>query len=183
MNDEIKTEDVITSLRFCASRLTPCTDECPVYTPGSSAASCCAMYAAAADRLERLTKRLNDMSTENELLRGALRSAGHMEGTMSKLTININQLLKIADAIPLAEYNGRKLYVGIWHHFKGKDYFVIGIAVHTETDETLVLYKDSLFSSKQYARPLEMFMSEVDREKYPNCRQKYRFERKDSRNE
>lgn len=102
---------------------------------------------------------------------------------MEKPTIDIKQLLKIASAVPIAEYNRRKLYVGTWHHFKGKDYFVTGIAVHTETDETLVLYKDSLISSKQYARPLSMFLSEVDQEKYPNVKQKYRFERKCSENE
>lgn len=102
---------------------------------------------------------------------------------MGKLTIDIKQLFGIASAIPIAEYNGRKLYFGTWHHFKGKDYFVTGIAVHTETNETLVLYRDSLVGAEQYARPIAMFMSEVDRAKYPNATQKYRFERKCSENE
>lgn len=97
--------------------------------------------------------------------------------------IDIKQTLRMAATVPIAEHNGRKLYAGTWHHFKGKDYFVCGTAVHTETNEILVLYKDSLVSSKQYARPLSMFMSEVDLDKYPDAPQKYRFERKDSRNE
>ena len=173
MNDEIKTEDIIKSLRICAQG-NP--DACAACAYSGIATCYEELCEDAADRLERLRGKLNAARLENELLRGVLNSSGH-SGEMREMKIDVKQLSKIASAAPIAEYNGRKLYTGTWHHFKGKDYFVCGTAVHTETNEILVLYKDSLVSSKQYARPLSMFMSEVDREKYPDAPQKYRFER------
>ena len=60
-------------------------------------------------------------------------------------------------------------------------YEIIGTSAHTETKELLMIYKplyevDCLLGQDYAARPLEMFMSEVDHEKYPNIKQKYRFE-------
>lgn len=60
-----------------------------------------------------------------------------------------------------------------YRHFKGKEVTVIGIARHTETNELTVVYK---YKNDIWNRPLEMFMSEVDHEKYPDATQKYRFE-------
>ena len=61
-------------------------------------------------------------------------------------------------------------------HFKGNLYVVKYFAQHTETNETMVVYLSVLNPDKVYTRPLEMFMSEVDKTKYPNATQKYRFE-------
>lgn len=61
-------------------------------------------------------------------------------------------------------------------------YMILHFAEHTETKEKLViysaLYKDNTMGVDfgVYARPYDMFMSEVDREKYPGVKQKYRFE-------
>ncbi len=61
-----------------------------------------------------------------------------------------------------------------YRHFKiGKIVTVVGISRHTETEEVSVVYN---YEGQIWNRPLEMFMSEVDRRKYPNVSQKYRFE-------
>lgn len=56
-------------------------------------------------------------------------------------------------------------------------YKVLAFAQHTETGEKLVVYQGMYLPFKICARPYDMFMSEVDREKYPKIRQKYRFEK------
>lgn len=63
---------------------------------------------------------------------------------------------------------------GTYRHFKGKCYMVIGLARHTESGEVLVIYADD--EGETWARPKGEFLSEVDREKYPDAKQKYRFE-------
>lgn len=70
----------------------------------------------------------------------------------------------------------------MWKHFKGTIALVIIVATHSETGEKLVVYRCIDNNGKTnhkdgiYARPLDMFLSEVDHEKYPNATQKYRFE-------
>ena len=56
-------------------------------------------------------------------------------------------------------------------------YEIMGVAEHTESGEALMIYRPLYGEKKLYARPLAMFLSEVDREKYPNAKQTYRFER------
>mgnify|MGYP003095326911 FL=1 len=65
---------------------------------------------------------------------------------------------------------------GLYRHFKGMLYYVIDIAIHSETDEPYVVYQQLYGERKTFVRPLTMFASEVDHEKYPNVEQKDRFQ-------
>lgn len=65
---------------------------------------------------------------------------------------------------------------GKYRHFKGKEYLVEGTATDSETGATLVLYRPLYGEGRLWARPLEMFLSPVDREKYPEAKQQFRFE-------
>lgn len=64
----------------------------------------------------------------------------------------------------------------IVRHFKGKYYVILELNVtHTETQEPLVIYRALYGDQKVYARPVEMFISEVDHNKYPQEKAKYRL--------
>ena len=64
----------------------------------------------------------------------------------------------------------------IYRHFKGKEYRVIGIASHSETLEPMVVYQALYGDGGLWVRPIAMFLEPVDRVKYPDCPQQYRFE-------
>ena len=64
----------------------------------------------------------------------------------------------------------------VYRHFKGKYYYGIDEAVDTETRETVVIYRALYGDYGLFVRPESMFLSEVDHVKYPDVKQKYRFE-------
>lgn len=71
----------------------------------------------------------------------------------------------------------REVVIGrIYRHFKGDYYLVEATALDSETGGEVVVYRKLYGDGGLWVRPLELFLGEVDRKKYPDCEQKYRFE-------
>lgn len=91
-----------------------------------------------------------------------------------KIDEGVDKRNEVQDSITSIRYNmiGRK-----YRHFKGSVYIVNGIAVHSETSEPLVIYHKEHERNRMWARPLSMFLSPVDKKKYPDATQEMRFEK------
>ena len=63
-----------------------------------------------------------------------------------------------------------------YRHFKGNYYLVVDVATHSETEEKCLVYRSLYGDGDLWVRPLDMFLSEVDHNKYPEVKQKYKFE-------
>lgn len=67
----------------------------------------------------------------------------------------------------------------VYKHFKGDLYLVLDIAINSETDKKMVVYRALYGENILYVRDYDMFISEIDHVKYPDVKQKYRFELQD----
>lgn len=65
---------------------------------------------------------------------------------------------------------------GIYRHFKGNYYLVEDVAKHSEDGKEYVVYRALYGEGGLWLREKEMFLSEVDHEKYPDVQQQYRFQ-------
>lgn len=65
---------------------------------------------------------------------------------------------------------------GVYKHFKNNYYILEDVATHSETGEKYAVYRQLYGNGELYIRPLDMFLSEVDKNKYPNVKQKFRFQ-------
>lgn len=65
----------------------------------------------------------------------------------------------------------------VYRHFKGDLMTIVAVAKHTETEELMVVYEHN---GTIWARPYDMFLSKVDKKKYPDVEQEYRFQLVDS---
>jgi hypothetical protein len=72
--------------------------------------------------------------------------------------------------LEIIQHKGKRV-----RHFKGNEYLIIDFAQHTETNEVLVVYKALYGECKGYARPIDIFASEVDTIKYPDVKVKWRM--------
>lgn len=64
----------------------------------------------------------------------------------------------------------------VYKHFKGNYYLVVDIGTYSETLEKCVIYRKLYGDGSLWIRPLDDFLSEIDHEKYPDVKQKYKFE-------
>lgn len=86
----------------------------------------------------------------------------------------MNSIISIYDKIALEKQRRTPQIGDVYYHFKDIRVVVVALAMNTETQEPVVVYRHG---DEYWARPLDMFLSEVDKIKYPACLQKYRFER------
>ena len=71
----------------------------------------------------------------------------------------------------------RKVHTNhVYRHYKGDKYIVLGVGTHSETLEECVIYRQLYGTGKIWIRPASLFLGEIDHQKHPEVKQKYRFQ-------
>ena len=87
----------------------------------------------------------------------------------------MNNKVEVQNVDNVLNENRLKIH-GIYKHYKGNLYLLEDVIYHSETGEKMVAYRALYGDQKLWCRPYDMFFEEIDHEKHPEVKQKYRFE-------
>ncbi len=89
------------------------------------------------------------------------------------------EVIRDNQKIKIITYLESKEDATIFKHFKGQEYKIVAVAKDSENLEEKIIYRGEYEDNPLWIRSYEDFFSEVDHEKYPEIKQKYRFEIKE----
>ena len=135
------------------------------------------VIAKAIDRQQKAAKKDSEAKTKEPAQTPTETEGAKSAGVKGAGTKGAQPFAAVSAESPLASASGRTLQIhGIYRHFKGDCYLVEDVARNSENGEEYVVYRKLYGDGSLWIRPKKMFLSPVDRQKYPDATQKWRFE-------